>query len=194
MSEVSNATTDVQLLRAILGMAGGEGGDAGSEAALPALLARLLDCQIVLTLADETVLMLPHTPTAWGPPTELVVDATAGGVVRGHVRLRRAPDRPFGERELILCDALRPHVSAWILHLDESGQSGCAVLTERQVEILGLVRCGLSNKEVARALGVTRATVRKHLENAFLRLEVASRTAAVAVAFGQAADREGDRV
>ncbi|WP_238695190.1 response regulator transcription factor [Ornithinimicrobium flavum] len=46
------------------------------------------------------------------------------------------------------------------------------------------MRCGLCNKEIAHALGLTQATVRKHLENAFLRLGVASRTAAVAQAFG----------
>ena len=39
---------------------------------------------------------------------------------------------------------------------------------------------GCTNAQVARALGVSEATIRKHLENAFARLDVGTRTAAVA--------------
>lgn len=57
-------------------------------------------------------------------------------------------------------------------------------LTMRQQEILRLVRLGMPNKRIGRILGISEGTVRKHLENTFERLGVHSRTAAVAVAFG----------
>jgi DNA-binding NarL/FixJ family response regulator len=60
-------------------------------------------------------------------------------------------------------------------------------LTVRQQEILHLVRLGMANKRISRILGISEGTVRKHLENVFERLDVQSRTAAVAVAFGETA-------
>ena len=55
-------------------------------------------------------------------------------------------------------------------------------LTERETEVLQLVARGLSNKEVARAIGRTDETVKIHLKNAFAKLAVADRTEAVTVA------------
>jgi DNA-binding NarL/FixJ family response regulator len=55
-------------------------------------------------------------------------------------------------------------------------------LTEREAEVLQLVARGLSNKEVARAIGRTDETVKIHLKNAFAKLDVADRTEAVTVA------------
>jgi DNA-binding NarL/FixJ family response regulator len=55
-------------------------------------------------------------------------------------------------------------------------------LTEREIEVLQLVARGLSNKEVARAIGRTDETVKIHLKNAFAKLAVADRTEAVTVA------------
>jgi DNA-binding NarL/FixJ family response regulator len=55
-------------------------------------------------------------------------------------------------------------------------------LTEREVEVLQLVARGLSNKEVARAIGRTDETVKIHLKNTFAKLGVADRTEAVTVA------------
>jgi DNA-binding NarL/FixJ family response regulator len=55
-------------------------------------------------------------------------------------------------------------------------------LTERELEVLQLVARGLSNKEVARAIGRTDETVKIHLKNVFAKLGVADRTEAVTVA------------
>ena len=52
-------------------------------------------------------------------------------------------------------------------------------LTRREREILGLVTQGYTNAQVARALWISPATVAKHLENAYAKLGVATRTAAV---------------
>jgi DNA-binding NarL/FixJ family response regulator len=52
-------------------------------------------------------------------------------------------------------------------------------LTEREVEILRLIAKGLSNNEAAGVLGLSRATVRTHLEHIYDKLEVTNRVEAV---------------
>lgn len=59
-------------------------------------------------------------------------------------------------------------------------------LTTRQAEVLRLVALGSSTEQVARALGISSATVRKHLEHIYDRLGVTSRTGAVATAWAGA--------
>jgi LuxR family maltose regulon positive regulatory protein len=53
-------------------------------------------------------------------------------------------------------------------------------LTDRQLQVLRLVARGLSNREIAETLVVTLGTVKKHLNNVFQKLNVQSRTQAVA--------------
>lgn len=57
---------------------------------------------------------------------------------------------------------------------------GATALTGRQAEVLQLVSNGCSNKEVARAIGVTERTVKDHLTSIYSRLGVAGRAEAVA--------------
>lgn len=52
-------------------------------------------------------------------------------------------------------------------------------LSERELEILELVGQGLTNKHIARALGIGHETVKWHIKNIFGKLEVNSRVAAV---------------
>ncbi|MFC4455430.1 response regulator transcription factor [Deinococcus sonorensis] len=52
-------------------------------------------------------------------------------------------------------------------------------LTPREREVLRLLAEGLSNKRLARALGVAESTVKFHVQAVYSKLEVASRTAAV---------------
>jgi DNA-binding NarL/FixJ family response regulator len=58
-------------------------------------------------------------------------------------------------------------------------------LTERELEVLQLVARGLSNKEVAKAIGRMDETVKIHLKNIFAKLDVTDRTEAVTVALGR---------
>src|SRR5215213_2329122 len=53
-------------------------------------------------------------------------------------------------------------------------------LTERELEVLRLVAAGTSNREIAVRLTVTLGTVKKHLNNIFGKLDVESRTQALA--------------
>lgn len=55
-------------------------------------------------------------------------------------------------------------------------------LTARQVEVLRLLATGASNKEIARAIGISPATVKNHLEAIFARLGASNRVQAVMLA------------
>jgi DNA-binding NarL/FixJ family response regulator len=59
-------------------------------------------------------------------------------------------------------------------------------LTFRQEQIMQLVASGLSNKEIARKLGIAEATVKVHLATIFKRFGVHNRTGAVAQLQGSA--------
>ena len=75
---------------------------------------------------------------------------------------------------------------AWLLaagaRVDASAVDRSNVLSRRELEVLGLIATGLSTADAARRLHVSHATVKKHLENVYARLEVHSRMQAVAVA------------
>ena len=53
-----------------------------------------------------------------------------------------------------------------------------AELTEREREVLQLVRSGLANKQIARRLAISERTVKAHLTHIFQRLGVSDRTQA----------------
>jgi DNA-binding CsgD family transcriptional regulator len=67
----------------------------------------------------------------------------------------------------------------FVLTLNEQ-PSGDTGLTPREREVLGLVAEGLTNAEIARRLWVAPSTVAKHLEQAYPKLGVHNRTAAIA--------------
>ena len=53
------------------------------------------------------------------------------------------------------------------------------LLTERELEILQIIAKGLSNNEAAKVLGLSKATIRTHLEHIYEKLEVTNRVEAV---------------
>ncbi|HJL42487.1 MAG TPA: response regulator transcription factor [Myxococcales bacterium LLY-WYZ-16_1] len=53
------------------------------------------------------------------------------------------------------------------------------VLTQRELEILQIIAKGLSNNEVASVLGLSKATIRTHLEHIYEKLDVTNRVEAV---------------
>ena len=52
-------------------------------------------------------------------------------------------------------------------------------LTFRQKEVLGYLRKGLLNKQIAYAMGLSVSTIKLHIAGIFIRLNVNTRTAAV---------------
>lgn len=101
------------------------------------------------------------------------------------------PRRDFSERDRAVLDLLLPHLKQLRRNADmrrrasRGPASRRECLTPREREILELVAEGRTNVEVARTLWISAGTVRKHLENAYEKLEVHTRTGAVAALFGQ---------
>lgn len=72
-----------------------------------------------------------------------------------------------------------------LLRLDDGGARGsdaAAKLTARELEVLGLVAAGKTNRQVAAELFISEHTVARHLSNIFNKIDVTTRTAAVAFA------------
>lgn len=71
--------------------------------------------------------------------------------------------------------AVRQHVrSRERLRADRIARQRYAQLSEREREVLGLIIGGLTNKEIARALGLSPRTVETHRANLFSKLEADS--------------------
>lgn len=62
---------------------------------------------------------------------------------------------------------------------DRDGDAAVEQLTDREVEVLRLAAQGLTNREIARDLGISARTVQVHLSNTFGKMGVGSRTEAV---------------
>jgi len=52
-------------------------------------------------------------------------------------------------------------------------------MTQRETQVLKYVAAGLSNKQIARRLGISEKTVRNHLSRVFHKLGATNRTEAV---------------
>ena len=64
------------------------------------------------------------------------------------------------------------------------------LLTLREREVLEWLARGKSNSEIAQILGITTATVGKHLEHIYPKLGVENRTAAASFAYERKRDHE----
>jgi DNA-binding NarL/FixJ family response regulator len=95
----------------------------------------------------------------------LLKDAEPDEVLRGIRAVARgeSPINPRAARELL--GARRTTAAA-------------VDLTPREREVLGLVRQGLANKQIARRLGISERTVKAHLTSTFHRIGVVDRTQA----------------
>ena len=110
---------------------------------------------------------------------QVIVPITPLGGTDRRLLLFRGNGPDFTERELVMLRLIRPHLAELHARRDRELR-GEPNLTPRQWEILRQVATGASNAQIARTLGLSDATVRKHLENIFLRLRVLSRTEALA--------------
>ncbi len=133
----------------------------------------------------EAVRRLPHPPavlvlTTYDTDRDIVraVEAGAAGYL-----LKDAPPeqivaavRAAATGDTVLSDALTERVIA------RMRDGRLADLSARQVEILRLVAQGNTNKEIARSLYISEATVKTHLVHVFGKLGAESRTAAVSIA------------
>lgn len=90
-----------------------------------------------------------------------------------------APIDPFIAREILKqISSSEPSSSLEQIVLDPEQES----LTQREKEILSLVAQGLSNREIADELCVSRYTVESHVKHIYRKLSVSKRTKAVSTA------------
>ncbi|MFB7027132.1 MULTISPECIES: response regulator [unclassified Streptomyces] len=75
---------------------------------------------------------------------------------------------------------LQPEVAGALLSQEDShgGTGRGPSLTDREREVLGLIADGRSNREIARALVLSEKTVKTHVSNILMKLDLADRTQA----------------
>ncbi len=152
---------DVVLMDLSLGA--GEAGGAAVTAALRALP------------APPEVLVL----TTYDTESDILRALEAGA--RGYLLKDAPPEELFaGIRATARGETvLAPSVAATLVRRTTPGASS---VTEREVEVLELLSRGLGNKEMARELFVSEATVKSHLSHIYTKLGVDTRAGAVAAA------------
>ena len=57
------------------------------------------------------------------------------------------------------------------------------VLTNRENEVLKLIACGFTNREISRDLSISESTVENHIHNIYVKLGISNRAQAVGFAF-----------
>jgi len=78
--------------------------------------------------------------------------------------------------------ALAPTIASRLMQAMRTPAPTAEILSARETEVLARVAKGASNKEIARALHISEATVKSHLLHIFGKLGVDDRTAAVTAA------------
>lgn len=75
---------------------------------------------------------------------------------------------------------LQPEVAGALLAQEDTGggTGRGSTLTEREQEVLGLIADGRSNREIARALVLSEKTVKTHVSNILMKLDLSDRTQA----------------
>ncbi|MGG4775562.1 response regulator transcription factor [Alcaligenaceae bacterium 429] len=94
-----------------------------------------------------------------------------------------APIDPFMARRIIA--ELQPAPPQAVVTPPEPSQTANSTLTTREQEILQLVADGLTNREIAEKLELSRFTVECHVKHIYRKLAVSSRTRAVVKARSQ---------
>lgn len=172
----------------------GEAGDA--EGALAVVTAEHPDVVLMdLSLGDGVggieatarLQALPEPPavlvlTTYDTESDILRALDAGA--RGYLLKDAPPQELFdGIRAVAKGDpALAPSVTALLMRRASSPDPR---MTEREVEVLELLADGLGNRDLARTLFVSEATVKSHLSHIYGKLGVDTRAGAVAAAIEQ---------
>lgn len=137
-----------------------------------------------------------RTELAWAigwsdAPYSMQLQVRSGPGVTNYVTLDRAT-RDFSSRDLQVLTVLQPLLLGYetslalrqeikqLLDASLPDPETERRLTRRERQILDLVATGQSNAAIAHLLSISAETVRKHLENVYLKLDVNSRTEALA--------------
>ena len=128
---------------------------------------------LVLTTYDSDRDVLPAIEA--GATGYLLKDAPRAELLQG-VRSAHA-GRP------VLAPSVASRLMGLVGRADQRPADGPALLSRRELEVLRLVAGGAGNREIARRLFISEATVKTHLLHLYDKLGVRERAAAVAVAY-----------
>jgi DNA-binding NarL/FixJ family response regulator len=134
---------------------------------------------VLTTLEDQPSIVAALQAGALGYLTKDAAAATIAEAVRAAAAGRSVMDGAVQARAVAAMSGSAP---------GQAGQAGeqrdsLPGLTSREVEVLALVAQGKSNREIARQLVVSEATVKTHVNHLLGKLGVRDRAAAVAYAY-----------
>jgi len=171
VDEAQASRVDVVVIEAIADFAGGIATVRTLTEAIPGVRAVVLGAG-----EDEASIYEAITAGAHGYlPSETSPDAlgaTLRGVQRGELGLARAAALRLVQHLRRDARMQRPRISQEVLDK----------LTQREQEILNLMRLGLRSREMAERLYIADATVYKHIQNILDKLHVHTRTQAILLA------------
>jgi PAS domain S-box-containing protein len=129
----------------------------------------------------------PATPDSSDAPSAgegtvgaLAIPALMGKDVLAVVELRADREIRLGERLLRSLYGISHELGHFLAR--RGGELAMPLLTLREIEVLQLAAGGLSARRTAEQLTVSPATIRTHLENIYLKLQVSDKSSAVAAA------------
>ncbi|OZB86285.1 MAG: DNA-binding response regulator [Microbacterium sp. 14-71-5] len=138
-------------------------------------------------VATARIRALPDPPavlvlTTYDSESDILRALDAGAA--GYLLKDAPPDQLFAGIHAVSRGepALAPSVAAVLMRRAASPEPR---MTEREVEVLELLADGLGNRELAKALFVSEATVKSHLSHIYGKLGVDTRAGAVAAAIEQ---------
>jgi len=153
------------------------------------LLRRRLECVLDLASGDDADVLVVDLPpdrslmdTPIAPDMRCLVlsddPALSANARLPGVLPRTASARQIAAAVSAVAEGLQVRDSAATPQDPEIPAVAAPSLTPRELEILGLVGCGMSNKAIARRLNISAHTVKYHLEAVFAKLSVRSRAEA----------------
>ncbi len=129
-----------------------------------------------IVAADDSVQVVVLTSFS---DTERIVAALDAGAVGYLLKDTGPEDLLSGVRAAARGESpLHPKAARQLLTARTHRPDTTVELTPRETEVLGLVRQGLANKQIARRLGISERTVKAHLTSTFHRIGVLDRTQA----------------
>jgi DNA-binding NarL/FixJ family response regulator len=124
----------------------------------------------------------------WYQPAGIEAELEAG-ITQSHVRTRNfvlsRASGDFSDRDRDVLELIRPHLAriyetAELRRELKDAPDDLACLTGREREVLELVGAGLTNVDIAERLWISPGTVKKHLDNIYVKLGATNRTQAAA--------------
>jgi pentatricopeptide repeat protein len=157
------------------------------ESGAPYLLACAAQASGAVALAqgnaDEAVVQFRQAWTHW-QQMEMPYESARVRVLLGRI-CADAGDREAAQKHFDAAGAVFTRLGAMpdlveLARVTSSDGRASHGLTEREREVLALVASGASNRQIARHLDISEHTVARHVGNIFDKLDVSSRTQAVA--------------